>query len=393
MRKEGEIVTTMTTGRARIRLLDILRGFAILGTLGTNIWLFANLTDIAYMFTVDHAAWWVSFDDFLRLAVLFLVNGKLLGLLTIMFGVGLELKYQQALRKGKTWPGVYVWTSVILLLEGLLHFTLVMEFDILMSYAVTAIIVSFVVKRGDRAINRTMKVVGCFHLIVILLIFFASVWLEASGANVSFGKMDEVTVLYKEGTWLEQVAYRLNNFLLLRSEVIFVIPMNIFLFLTGVRLMRAGAFLPNETGRSIRQKMLRVGMLLGVPLNVLIFVPGGVLDLPLRYLFAPILAIGYMALIAKMVERSENFWLWSRLEGIGKMALSCYVLQNTLSAFIFYGWGLGLGGKLDSLSTIAAWVLISLVQISFSALWLHAFKLGPMEAVRKYLARVTVGEN
>lgn len=27
----------------RIRLLDILRGFAVLGTLGTNIWIFAHL--------------------------------------------------------------------------------------------------------------------------------------------------------------------------------------------------------------------------------------------------------------------------------------------------------------------------------------------------------------
>lgn len=32
----------MEQRKDRIRLLDILRGFAILGTLGTNIWIFAH---------------------------------------------------------------------------------------------------------------------------------------------------------------------------------------------------------------------------------------------------------------------------------------------------------------------------------------------------------------
>lgn len=374
----------------RIRLLDILRGFAILGTLGTNVWIFANLGDISYVFTFDHATWWSSMDDFLRLVILFLVNGKFLGLLTIMFGVGLELKYRQSLRKGTTWPGVYVWTSFILLVEGLIHFTLVMEYDILMSYAVTAIIVSFIVKGGDKTINRAMKVIGGFHATIILLILLGGLYLGFSGANISLGDMDDVVLLYQDGTWSEQIQYRLANFLVLRSEVIFVIPMNIFLFLTGVRLMRSGAFSPDEKGKRIRNKMLWIGLGLGVPLNLLIFVPGGMFDFPIRYMFAPLLSVGYIALIAKIVERSENFRLWSRLENIGKMALSCYVMQNIVSSILFYGWGLGLGGKIGSLSTIAIWFLVSLLQISFAAFWLRRFKLGPMESARKYFSRIVV---
>ncbi|WP_409193364.1 DUF418 domain-containing protein, partial [Clostridium perfringens] len=129
----------------RIRLLDILRGFAILGTLGTNIWIFAHAGDLSYITTFDHSGWWGA-NDLLRMIVLFLVNGKLLGLLTIMFGVGLEMKYRQAKRKGKPWPGVYLWAVMFLVLEGLLHFILVMEYDILMSYGITALISSFIVK-------------------------------------------------------------------------------------------------------------------------------------------------------------------------------------------------------------------------------------------------------
>ena len=125
----------------RIQLLDILRGFAVLGTLGTNIWIFANLGDLNYILTFDYNQWWADFQHFVRIFVLFLVNGKLLGLLTIMFGVGLELKYRQALRRGNAWPGIYIWTSIILMAEGFIHYTLVMEYDILMSYGLTAILV------------------------------------------------------------------------------------------------------------------------------------------------------------------------------------------------------------------------------------------------------------
>jgi len=73
----------------RIRLLDILRGCAILGTLGTNIWLFAYAGDLNFITTFESSGWWNG-NDLLRMIVLFLVNGKLLGLLTIMFGVGME---------------------------------------------------------------------------------------------------------------------------------------------------------------------------------------------------------------------------------------------------------------------------------------------------------------
>lgn len=369
----------MEQRKDRIRLLDILRGFAILGTLGTNIWIFAHAGDLSYITTFDHSGWWGA-NDLLRMIVLFLVNGKLLGLLTIMFGVGLEMKYRQAKRKGKPWPGVYLWAVLFLILEGLLHFILVMEYDILMSYGVTAIIAAFIVKGGDRLIARTMNVIGIVFAIAILAL--AGLML-ASGAKVSLGSFYDVAVLYQEGTWLEQVGYRLANFLPLRAEAILVIPTNVFLFLLGVRFMRAGVFTPDENGKRLRKRLFKLGIYVGVPLNLLIFVPGGAFDLPVRYLFAPLMSMGYIAIIARMIQYAKWEWLWRRLENVGKMSLSCYVLQNIIASAVFYGWGLGLAGKLNSAAIIAVWLLISALQLGMASLWLRGFKLGPMETVRK----------
>lgn len=369
----------MEQRKDRIRLLDILRGFAILGTLGTNIWIFAHAGDLSYITTFDHSGWWGA-NDLLRMIVLFLVNGKLLGLLTIMFGVGLEMKYRQAKRKGKPWPGVYLWAVLFLVLEGLLHFILVMEYDILMSYGVTAIIAAFIVKGGDRLIARTMNVIGSVFAIAILAL--AGLML-ASGASVSLGSFDDVVALYQEGTWMEQVQYRLANFLPLRMEAILVIPTNVFLFLLGIRFMRSGVFSPDENGKRLRKRLFRLGIYVGVPLNLLIFVPGGAFDLPVRYLFAPLMSMGYIAIIARMIQYAKWEWLWRLLENAGKMSLSCYVLQNLMASAVFYGWGLGLAGKLNSAAIIAVWLLISALQLGMASLWLRGFKLGPMETVRK----------
>ena len=363
----------------RLPLIDMLRGFAVIGTLGTNIWIFAYLGDISYITTSNYSGWW-SLNDFLRMVVLFFVNGKLLGLLTIMFGVGLELKYQQALRKGNAWPGIYIWTIVFLLMEGLIHFTLVMEYDILMSYAVTAVIVAFIVKFGDKAIKRALYVFGSFHAVMILLILVSALL----GANTSLAGVDPVVSLYENGTWFEQIQYRLTNFLYYRTEAIFIIPMNIFLFLLGVKLMRNGVFLQNDKGRQARQKLFKIGIFIGVPLNLLIFIPGGVFDLPVRYLFAPILSIGYIGILGKMVEYKKLDWLWRRFSEIGKMSLSCYVLQNIMASIIFYGWGLGLGGKLNSIEVIGIWLILSLLQFFIAHICIKHFQVGPMEWIRKH---------
>ncbi|MGF0469649.1 DUF418 domain-containing protein [Lysinibacillus fusiformis] len=362
----------------RLPFIDMLRGFAVLGTLGTNIWIFAYLGDLSYITTSNYSGWW-SFNDFLRMLVLFFVNGKLLGLLTIMFGVGLQLKYQQALRRGNTWPGVYLWTIVFLGVEGLLHYTLVMEYDILMSYAVTAFIVAILIRLGDKVMTWAFYLLGSFHVFLILFIFVVTLL----GASVSLNGMEAVTAIYENGTWLAQVQHRLTNFLFYRTEAIFIIPMNVFLFILGVKFMRNEVFSPTSKGYQARQKLFTIGVFIGIPLNLLIFIPGGLFDLPVRYLCAPILSIGYIGILGKLVEYKKLDWLWQRFANVGKMSLSCYVLQNVLASIIFYGWGLGLGGHVNSLFIISMWVALSCLQLVLATFWQHQFRIGPMEWVRK----------
>ncbi|WP_405155504.1 DUF418 domain-containing protein [Paenibacillus sp. FSL K6-0108] len=359
----------------RIELLDILRGFAIIGTLGTNIWLFANLGDLNKMFSHPLEPWWSSGDQLLQTMMMMLVNGKFLGLLTLLFGAGMEMKRQKAQREGYTWPGVYIWTCVLLLIDGLLHYTLVMEYDVLMSYAITGMIVSFIINRSRRFILIVMGITGGVHLIGITGITA----LLAMESGSAFNGMDTITSLYASGTWWEQVMFRLNNFGFFRTESIAIIPLNVFLFLLGALLMRAQIFSDHDSGRLKRRNLMIVGLAAGIPLNLLLLVPGGIMDLFVRYISAPVLTLGYLGLIAYMMNKNIFPRLFNRFGEIGKMALSCYILQNIIASALFYGWGFGLGGQLSSLLILLTWASICVVLMIFSHLWLRRFRQGPVE--------------
>ncbi|MGD7061630.1 DUF418 domain-containing protein [Bacillus altitudinis] len=372
--------------KERIRLLDILRGFAILGTLGTNVWFFAYAGDT---FATDQIADEYENGSFLESFVSMFVYGKMLSLLTIMFGVGLELKYQQAKRKNAPWPGTYLWILLFLLIEGFVHFVLVMEYDVLMSYAVTGLLVAFLVRGGSRRIKKGMIVSGVIHLLVTaFLVVFSFFELETESYDESSEPAYEEQL---PETWISQVQDRLQHFLMYREEAIFIIPMNTFLFLLGVRMMRAGVFYANEGGQTLRKTLFRMGLWIGLPLNALVFVPNEILEFVVRYVFSPFLSIFYIAVVAKLLERTESWFMWTWFEYVGKMALSCYILQNVICSLLFYSWGLGLGGQINAPLIVLSWLFISLLQIAISALCLNVWRIGPMEYIRSQtLRRVTM---
>ena len=374
----------------RIALLDVLRGVAIFGTLGTNIWLFSMVGSPGTSPLLGGGlAWWGSLDGFLTTLTLFFTNGKFLGMLTILFGVGAEIQYQSARRRGLPWKVRYLWRSALLFVEGLVHYLLVFEFDILMGYAVSAFIVAFLVGGSERTIRRAMWISGGLHLLLaggISLLVGTVLILDPQFLSNPDVFADEAARVYTSGSWWDQVLYRLNNTATYRAEPLFIIPMNVFLFLLGVRLMRSGAFAPDEDGRRTRRTLLRRGLILGVPLNLLHFVPGGLFELPVRYLLAPILSLGYIGLVALAVERGRFRWPGARLAEVGRMALSCYVLQNVLASVLFYGWGFGLTGEVGAAGTLAIWAGICAALAAFAHLWLRRFAAGPLEGAWKVLS-------
>ncbi|MFI7633977.1 DUF418 domain-containing protein [Nonomuraea sp. NPDC049400] len=350
----------------RIDALDVLRGVAIMGTLGTNIWIFTAPGGPAEFLRLGGDTGVV--ETFLR----FLSNGKFLGLLTLLFGVGLELQHRSALRKGLAWPGRYLWRATLLFVEGALHFVLVFEFDVLMGYAITSVIVAYLIGRSRRAVTAWMVAAGTLHVAMVAL----------TTAALMIGPGGGDTLPYARLGWLDQVAFRLQNVVVFRIELVFIVPMGIVLFLLGARLLRAGVF--EEHGAGLRRKLIAVGLGLGVPLNLVTSFAGPEWFAVDRYLLAPMVALGLLGLITSIVlgMRGAPGVLRRGIAGVGRTALSCYVFQNLAASVLCYGWGLGLADRLDGFRpwwVPVAWGGICLLFMVLSSLWLRRFSRGPLE--------------
>ncbi|WP_084961280.1 DUF418 domain-containing protein [Thermoactinospora rubra] len=354
----------------RIEALDVLRGVAILGTLGTNIWIFTAPGGPADLLGLGGQSGAV--ETFLR----FLTNGKFLGLLTLLFGVGLEIQYRSAVRKGMRWPGRYLWRAALLLAEGVLHYVLIFEFDVLMGYAVTSMIVAYLIGRSDRVVRAWMIGAGAVHVALVGLLTLAMLYGGAQPPEPAG------STLFTQGSWADQVASRLQNPGLYRAELIFIIPMGIVLFLLGSRLLRAGVFEPE--GEALRRRLAILGLGVAAPLNLLTSYAGPAWFAVDRYILPPLVALGLLGLITSIVLRMRGPAgpIRRGLTDVGRTALSCYVFQNLVAGALCYGWGLGLAARLDWLRPWWVPLLWALICVSFmilASLWLRRFSRGPVE--------------
>ncbi|MEU6211775.1 DUF418 domain-containing protein [Streptomyces sp. NPDC047023] len=371
----------------RLPLLDVLRGAAILGTLMTNVWIFASpgsewsvlqggmaVPDVLSDPSAAHLA-----ESVFR----FLADGKFLSLLTVLFGVGLAIQFDSAARRGEPWPGRYPRRAAFLFLEGTVHFVLVFAWDVLMGYAVTALLVAWLLARSERVRRVAMWTAGGLHLALVGLLTLDAVS-RPDGAPKA---PDPAAVeLYARGSWPEQIAFRLDHFAALRIEPVFSFGLLVLLFLLGVRLHRAGAFTDTAEGRRIRTRLAVWGLGLGLPLNAATTLGGGDFYLLGRYGAAPLVALGYIGLIGIVLDRR---WMpasaTTALGSVGRTALSCYVAQNLLCMLLCYGIGLGLAERLGGSGpwwVMGLWAGVSAVLAAGSVLWLRRFDRGPLEALQ-----------
>ncbi|MDA1363089.1 DUF418 domain-containing protein [Glycomyces luteolus] len=367
----------------RLPLLDVLRGVAILGTLGTNIWIFASPAGEAGPLLGSSGA--TTDDSFIGGLFQLLTNGKFLSMLTVLFGVGLAIQFRSSEKRGRRWPGRYHWRALFLFAEGTIHFVLVFAWDVLMGYAVTAIAVAWMLRRSQRAQNAVMWTALSLHLALMGLITAAML----AGPGLEQQSDPQIEALYASGSWIDQVQFRLDNALAFRIEPVVTFPLLVFLFMLGVKLFRAGAFGGDAAGGRIRMRLLVWGLGIGVPLNLAVMAgPDGLFFLE-RYVAAPVVMLGYIGLVGVIVEHARRGIAMRAFESLGRTALSGYILQNLLASAVCYGWGLGLAVRFGSNPwfVLGLWAAISAVLLVGSSLWLRRFTTGPAEMLQKAVLR------
>src|SRR4029079_19331024 len=127
--REGHRMTATTAPGERIATLDIVRGVAVMGILAMNIVAFA-MPGAAYPNPMaygtegpaDLASWVFSF---------ILIDGKMRGLFSFLFGASLLLVVERAEASGQSPARVHCSRMAWLLVFGLVHFYLIWWGDLL----------------------------------------------------------------------------------------------------------------------------------------------------------------------------------------------------------------------------------------------------------------------
>lgn len=385
----------------RVQIVDILRGFALFGILFVNMTLF-RLPFQTILLPADASASW--HDQAGMWLIHFLGESKFYSLFSLLFGLGLTLLMDRIEARGAKFVPLYARRLLILLGFGLIHAFLIWIGDILVLYA----LLGFPLILFRKAKPRTLLTWAIILLILPLLLTVVptalielgrsipegAVQIDQAFADAEAGYVADVAranQVYSNGTFAEITSQRAYDYSTMGLGSFFVLGFNVLaMFLLGVWFGKQKIFQNIEANRPFFLKLLFWGLLLGIPGYAIYatmipplsrFEPSWTLTLATiaQSIGAPMLSLAYVSIFALLAVSPSWGKRISVLAPVGQMALTNYLTQSIVCTLIFYGYGLGLFGKVGSIAGIGLTILIYLIQIPLSHWWMKRFQYGPAE--------------
>ncbi|WP_062052518.1 DUF418 domain-containing protein [Bacillus sp. JCM 19034] len=369
----------------RIQMVDAIRGFCLLGILIANMLIFQyGIFGMEELETFSISKWDASFHTFLKIAV----EGSFMPIFAFLFGFGL-IKMKESLERRQLGVKRTLFRRFLLLIVlGFLHSTFLWEGDILLMYGMMGIFLLLFVKRKAKTI------------LIWALLFFGVTTLIGYGSTLEFTdeqhELNEYiakeTATYSEGTYWEVVEFRNSEdsyqALGLSEEdyllILLLMPIiNATPFLIGMYAAKKDWFSNPENLRSFYKKgmiLIPIGLafksiyyFINHSLAGMLYEPGAIA-----------LAIGYIFLLAYLYTKVSNLAAFNLFGYVGRLSLTNYIMHSIICTTIFYGYGLGLYGKLGVIFGFLLCIVIYVSQMICSKWYLSRFKSGPLE----HLARI-----
>lgn len=400
----------------RVASLDLIRGVAVLGILAINIAGFAgpsigvltpNLPAPAEPW--DQAAYAFGFVFF---------EGKMRALFAILFGASMALFLDRAEAAGRDAEVLQARRLGWLLVFGALHYVLLWWGDILFAYAACGVVLLLLHRLPERLLAAGAA--GLF-LVLHLQGFLALLPILATEEAVRLGaaslEQSQAYAAYQDFLFnaarreFEQYSGGFGHILTvkLRDHPFWLLQGVSYGFGEYLPLMTLGLLLQRHgffTGPSSRRTLWVVGVGLtaaglAITLAALAWLwprgfPPAAMNAAIRYgLAVPHVAtaMGYAALLVLATPRLGDSALGEQLAAGGRMAFSNYLGTSVVMTAIFYGWGLGLFGRVGPLGQ---WVFVGVgwsLMLACSAAWLSRWKRGPLEWLWRSLAKGTYLRN
>ena len=382
-----------TAPSKRIEILDVLRGFALFGVL------LINMTDLAGepVLRLDFPGGTDPLDAF---AIEFFVEKRFMALFSLLFGVGVALQIQRAMERDVPFLGTFTRRMLILIGFGMVHF-LFYRGDILTRYA----IVGMLLVPFYRLPVRWITLSAAFFLVAHSLLPLAFDSIPAVHAAIGHVR-DSLQFLPPANETCGQLhaefgrsfrnVYAHASFVQMRTMEACRFPweasgwiggtMILTLFLVGLAFGKARFFDRIDALVPRITRGTAVALIFGFTiLGLRYLVPedaSGFADAGSRFLGTTgvtLTALGYAGVLILLFRTTPGHRVLYPLAAIGRMALTIYIGQSVLSAWLFQGWGMGWGNYpgLRALVPLAAAIYLS--EVILCNAWLRYFRFGPLE--------------
>jgi uncharacterized protein len=390
----------------RITSIDVLRGFAVLGILVMNIQSFsmigaAYLNPTAYgdLGGANYGVWFLSH---------LLADSKFMTVFSLLFGAGIVLMASRRRAMGKPIAGVHYRRMLWLIVFGVLHGRFLWYGDILFAYGICGLVIYLFRRRSPRfLLIGGLLVVAVASLLTMFWQVTMPYWPpEAVDQVETEWWMPPPETVQAEldayrGGWSEQQPQRAATAIFMQTNHFLTETMWRAggLMLIGMALFKLGIFAA-ERSRSFYLRMTSLGFGLGLPIVVFgvvyrndsgwdvrsAFFGGG----QFNYWGSLLVAAGWIGVVMLVCRRHGFDWVTRPLAAVGRMALSCYLLQTIICTTVFYGHGLGLFGSVERVGQALIVVAVSALLLVACPLWLRYFRFGPFEWLWRSLTYMKV---
>ncbi|KOF22432.1 membrane protein [Ensifer adhaerens] len=380
----------MTT-QDRIDEVDALRGFALLGILLVNTMAFASAF---YGLELPDPSFGSGLDRGVHFAVALFFEMKFYLLFSFLFGYSFTLQMRSAEKAGDAFVPRLLRRQAGLWLIGLAHAVLLFHGDILTTYAVLGIALMMLRTRSDASLWRLARllVVGTalswFALGVVAVLEPPPLDRKAIIATAA------ATEAAFRGNWQSIIGQHLTEL----SSIWVILgllqaPSALAMFLVGLIAGRRQILSRPQENRALFRRLVRLGVLVGLPGAVVYAYTGvemsetplAIIGLAIGLLTAPLLTGAYVGAMVLFLDTAAGRWLRDLLAPAGRTALSNYLLQSLICAFIFHDYGLGLVGRVPPLETVSIALVIYAAQLILSCWWIQHFAYGPLEWLLRFI--------
>ena len=386
-----------STAASRIALLDIFRGFALLGIFVVNIRFMSSsvLHPEAFAWMKD-GMWnrimeWILTNFF---------NGKFYPIFSFLFGVGFGMQINKMEEKGTFSNFFFLRRYFFLLLFGVLHAVLIWGGDVLVLYALAGFLVLALRKVHVRYILILTAVILIFPFYGHIYNFINNYLSQTGHKPLSYlHDYDYAAIvnINKNGSFLENLRFRLYEYTVYYRNVEYF-PALLTMIFSGYVAGRYKFY--NKIPETLKKltPVAIIGFIGVVLFRYLHSVSGDLIheNFKIYVIFSKLLIISnitqsflYLYIISFLYEKGIFINFLQQMSFAGRTSLTNYIMQSVAGLILFNGMFLGWYGMLALAWLGVLSVVIYILLIIGSKFWLSKFRYGPLEFIWRELTYKT----